>query len=89
MTMLKKRLNFSLLFVHQLRMHYVFQDVDLKVYYIFRGLFGGPFQAAYPVTFFADKLIYTGWAFSLEDKKVRAFHNFDGKSLAYGTIYFI
>ena len=64
MTNLRKHLTFALLYVHQVRMHHVFMDVDMKVYFIFRGQFHGPFQTFDRATFFADRLIYTGWYFS-------------------------
>ena len=76
---LSKHLNFHLLYVHQLRMHYVFQDSNFKVYYIYHGKFGGPFQAHFPVTFFADRLIYTGFAYSFQDADVRGFQNYESK----------
>ena len=61
---LKKHLTFALLLVHQVRMHYVFMDVDFKAYYIFRGEFFGPIQVNQQITFFADRLLYSGWFFS-------------------------
>ena len=76
---LSKHLNFHLLYVHQLRMHYVFQDSNFKVYYIYHGKFGGPFQAHFPVTFFADRLIYTGFSYSLEEAEGRGFQNYESK----------
>ena len=76
---LSKHLNFDLLYVHQLRMHFVFQDSSFKVYYIYQGKFGGPFQAHFPVTFFADRLIYTGFSYSLEEADVRGFQNYESK----------
>ena len=79
MSKLRHHLTFKLLYVHQVRMHYVFQDTSLKVYYIFRGIFTGPIQAYYPVTFFADRSDYGGWALSLENSEVMGIHNSIGE----------
>ena len=79
MSDLSEHLTFSLLHVHQLRMNYVFQDVNFRVYYIYHGKFAGPFPAKFPVTFFADRLIYSGIAFSIrKDGEVIVAYNYEG-----------